>query len=233
MIAKAILLFITAGLLVGCTPSHVSTPGAEGPDGVFIEATPHDVSDVEYIVDPPDEITILSPDIKEIDRYKMVVRPDGKISVDLLGDVMVRGCTPQEISKKLSDLAAKYYMHPDIKAEVVANSKFYYVVGAGVEHPGKRPYTSNDSIIRAIADAGFNDGAWPQQVWLCRPGKNAQAVVDFKKMFETGDLSQNYRLEEGDIIEVRDSPRMKFHQDWDYRKDVDHFIGEIARLCPP
>jgi polysaccharide export outer membrane protein len=169
---------------------------------------------------------ILSPNIKELDKYKAVVRPDGKISLNLLGEVKVSGSTPDQINKVLRDMAAKYYVNPDIKVEVVANSKFYLVVGSGVNAGGKKPFTGNDSIIRAVAEAGFNDGAWPQQVLLSRPSKHATAVVDFKKMFEYGDLAQNYRLEQGDIIDVRDSPLTKFNKDLD--KVIGPFTGASA-----
>ena len=57
--------------------------------------------------------------------------------------------------------------------------------------------------------------AWPQQVWLVRPAQKGQpparAVVDFKKMQETGDMSQNYVLHEGDIITLPDSPLSSFN----------------------
>ena len=152
-----------------------------------------------------------------MDDQRQRVRPDGKISLNLLDEVYVAGLTPSEINTLLKKLVSKYYESPDIKVEVVANSKFYYVFGFGVLQQGRYAYTGRDTVIGALAEAGFNNDAWPEQVLVSRPGKNgepnATAVVDFTRIWGYGDLSQNYLLEEGDIIEVRLSKLAKFNRD--------------------
>src|SRR6185437_12964476 len=92
-------------LSLGCG-ARQSTPNAEGPRGVFRNAGLHDVTQREYRVDPPDEIIIRAPDIKEIDGTHQVVRPDGKISLELVGEVLVAGKTPSEISEDLKKLVS-------------------------------------------------------------------------------------------------------------------------------
>jgi len=211
---RALLLF-AAGLTLagGCTAAHKSTPNAEGPSGVFQPAGDHNLSADEYVVDPPDEITIQAPNIKELDKQKSIVRPDGKIGLNLLGEVQVAGLTPKQINDLLQQKAAKYYVNPDIKCEIKANSKFFNVVGLGINKGGRIPFTGNDSVVSAIADAGFNEKAWPQQVLLSRPGKNgsrATAVVDFTQVFEQGKMEQNYLLKPGDIVYVQYSPMASF-----------------------
>jgi polysaccharide export outer membrane protein len=213
-------LFRSAGLcavamLFGCTQKLASTPNAEGPQGVFQVASGHDTSLNEYVIDPPDEILIKAPNIKEIENVKQVVRADGRISLNLLGEVQVAKKTPAQVQKMLQELAGKYYNNPDIKIEVVANSKFYSVVGRGVTTGGKKAYTGNDTLVKALAESGMNENAWPQQVLLVRPGRNGQeparAVVDFKNITENGVMAQNYVLHEGDIVNVRDSPLSSFN----------------------
>jgi polysaccharide export outer membrane protein len=201
--------------LIGCTKELQSTPNAEGAQGVFVTADRNDTAALEYVVDPPDEIVIKAPNIKEIDNVKQVVRPDGNISLNLLGQVKVGGLSPVQIQQKLVELASKYYNNPDIKIEVTANSKFYSIFGRGVNQQKKLPYTGNDSVVKALAEAGLSEHAWPQQVWLVRPAQDgkppARAVVDFKKMQETGDMSQNYVLHANDMITVPDSPLSSFN----------------------
>src|ERR1044071_2484044 len=115
---------IFAGWMIGCESARQSTPNAEGDNGIFHKATPHQLASREYRVDPPDEIVVKAPSIKELDGVRQKVRPDGKISLNLVGDVYVVGMTPSEINALLKKMVSKYYeADPDVKVEVVANSK--------------------------------------------------------------------------------------------------------------
>lgn len=209
---KAMFLSVVcAAVMLGCESAKQSTPNAEGENGLFHKATTHQLSAREYRVDPPDEIIIKAPKIAELDGVRQKVRPDGKISLNMVGEVYVVGMTPTEISTLLKKLVTKFYDMPEIKVEVIANSKFYYVFGQGVARQGRYAYTGQDTVITALSEAGLGDAAWPQQVRVSRPAKEsgserATAVVDFKRIFQTGDLAQNYLLEEGDIIEIPPSP---------------------------
>src|SRR5688572_11569162 len=205
------LLFLLSALLIaGCQSARDSTANAEGPQGVFHHADPQRLAAMEYRVEPPDEVLIKAPNIKELDGQKQKVRPDGKITLPLLNDVYVSGMTPDEINKVLLEQVGKIYASPDIRVEVIANSKFYYVFGFGTARQGRFPWTGRDTVVTALAEAGFGEGAWPQQVRVSRPGKNGQenatAVVDFKKIWDYGNMNQNYLLQEGDIIHVPNSP---------------------------
>lgn len=199
------------GLVAGCSQARKSDLQAEGPQGLFRPATEKDVSAIEYRVAPPDKLAIQAPGIKELDKLTTQIRPDGKISINLLGEVFVAGKTPEEINKLLLEAANKYYNNPDIKVEIVEYaSKHYSVVGTSVRDQGKKPFTGRDTVVSALAEAGFTDDAWPQQVALSRPAKGNQpratAIVDFKQMAMTGDMRQNYLIEENDIIYIPNSP---------------------------
>ena len=193
---------------------------------VFVTARYKDESETRYIIDPHDEITVHSPNIKEIDEQKQVVRPDGKIALNLLGEVAPAGKTPRQVNELLQKMAEKYYVHPDIKIDVVANSKFYQVVLPGKDKPVQQAYTSNDCILNALAAAGFNEDRWPARVSLARATKNGSdkpntVIVDCKKIFEYGDLEQNYHIEEGDVIDAHDSPLFK-------PEDADKILGPFT-----
>lgn len=228
---RSIHLLLTCAALslaAGCQQSRKSTANAEGEGGVFHRAEEHHVSTREYRVDPPDEIVVKAPNIKELDNQRQIVRPDGKISLNLLGEVYVAGMTPVEINRLLNKLTEKYYSNnPDVKVEVIAKSKFYYVFGFGAQQAGKYAYTGRDTVITALAEAGFGERGWPQEVLVSRPPRGdrkepATAVVDFTKIWGYGDLSQNYLLEEGDIIEVRNSPLAE----WNWK--MERILGPIS-----
>jgi polysaccharide export outer membrane protein len=205
----SVVSLLFAGL--ACTQARQSDLTAEGPQGVFRPATEMDVSAKEYRVAPPDKLAIRATTIPELKEFVTQIRPDGKISLNLLGETYVANKTPEEISKELTQAATKYYNNPDIRVEVSEYaSKFYKIFGTAVRDAGNKPYTGRDTVISALAAAGFTDDAWPQQVSVSRPGKNGQprstAIVDIKHMYMTGDMRQNYILEEDDIIFVPDSP---------------------------
>ena len=207
----SLILLVSSVLLIGCQSARHSTENAEGSNGVFEHADPKKLAQMEYRVEPPDEILVKAPNIKELDGQKQKVRPDGKITLPLLGDVYVSGMTPEQINKVLVDqIDGKIYAKPDIRVEVIAMSKFYYVFGFGTARQGRFAWTGRDTVVTALAEAGFGEGAWPQQVRVSRPGKNGQenatAVVDFKKIWDYGNMNQNYLLQEGDIIHVPNSP---------------------------
>lgn len=229
-----LLIVCVSVTLVGCTEARHSDPGAAT---LFKHSSVIDVSAKEYRVAPPDKLLIRAPGVKEID-FATAIRPDGKIQVNLVGEVYVAGKTPEEIGKLLTDAAAKYYNGAVVQVEVAEfNSKFYTVFGTAVRNGGRKPFTGRDTVIAALAGAGFNEDAWPQQVSISRPPKDGQiratAIVDMKSMYMTGDTTQNYLLEEGDIIYVPDSPLKSFEKT--ARKlltPVTGLIGTTQTLAP-
>ena len=142
---------VVAIVMLGCESAKQSTPNAEGENGLFHPAAPHQLSAREYRVDPPDEIVIKAPKITELDGVRQKVRPDGKISLNMVGEVYVVGMTPSEISALLKKIVTKYFEQPEIKVEVIANIKFYYVFGQGVARQGRYAYTGQDTVITALA----------------------------------------------------------------------------------
>src|SRR4051794_16701600 len=62
-----------------------------------------------YRVDPPDEILISAPAVKELDKTKTRVRSDGKISLNLVGELYIAGLSPSEISEELTQRLSKFY----------------------------------------------------------------------------------------------------------------------------
>ena len=127
----------------------VLTPGCTVP--VFVPGTPTD--QVEYHVAPPDVLTIsIRPD-PEITR-DVVVRPDGQISFDLIGDLFVQGKTLEEIRRDITDQAEKFILHPDVTVILSAsNSRQYFVFGE-VKSPGAYPLVGDVSMVNALASAG-------------------------------------------------------------------------------
>jgi polysaccharide export outer membrane protein len=236
------LTLAAAMFLIGCAQERHSDRGAEpgitGAGGIFKRATAMDVSATEYRVAPPDKLTIRAPGNKELDSTTTAIRPDGKIQLNLIGEIYVAGKTPEEIGKLLTTAAAKYYTGAVVQVEVAEfNSKFYTVFGTAVRSGGRKPFTGRDTVIAALAGAGFTEDAWPQQVSISRPAREGQprvtAIVDMKSLYTTGDTRQNYLLEEGDIIFVDDNPIASFSKTARKLLGPITGIGGAAQMAAP
>jgi polysaccharide export outer membrane protein len=169
-----------------------------------------------YRVDPPDELRISAPAVKELDNSKVRIRSDGKISLNLIGEVYVAGMSPSEISEELTRQLAKFYNKETLYVSVEVTdfqSKKYYVFGQ-VDRPGVKQYTGRDTVIKVLAEAALNDDAWPQKVVLIRPSEDAavrqKVTIDLKEMYKQGKADQNFLVEEGDLVYVPPSPLAEF-----------------------
>ncbi|HEY7116286.1 MAG TPA: polysaccharide biosynthesis/export family protein [Tepidisphaeraceae bacterium] len=169
-----------------------------------------------YRVDPPDVIQITAPAVKELDKAKTRIRSDGKISLQLVGDLYVAGMSPAEIAQEIATRLGKFYNKESLYVSVEVTefaSKKYYVFGQ-VSRPGVKSYTGRDTVIKVLAEAALNDDAWPQKVVLVRPnedpGIRQKVTIDLKEMYANGKTDQNFLLEEGDLVYVPPSPLAEF-----------------------
>jgi polysaccharide export outer membrane protein len=108
---------------------------------------------------------------KNPDLSKTVtVRPDGKISLPLIGDVQAAGLTAAQLSEKIGEQLTPYYKEPTPVSVVVqeVNSYAVYILGE-VRNPGKYVVKSGTTFIQAIALAGgFTEFASTNKITLLR-----------------------------------------------------------------
>src|SRR5512146_1373305 len=109
--------------------------------------------DPTYVIGPEDMLGIAV--WKEPDFSSTVpVRPDGKISMPLLGDVEASGKTPGQLADDLTVKLKKYVDDPRVTVVVTAiNSKRVYILGE-VNHPGTMNMSPDMTVLQAISAAG-------------------------------------------------------------------------------
>lgn len=162
-----------------------------------------------YVIEPPDVITIIAPNATEIHNTSQRLRPDGYITLVLIGDMLASGKTPTLLAMEIQEKVYDYYEDVQVQVQVTRfNSKFYYM--AGETRAGPVEYTGNDTVFDAVLRAGLLRSSWPKKGLLIRPNEDGELIrrlsIDFKAMIETGDLSRNAVLEEGDIVFVPINP---------------------------
>lgn len=197
--ARAILclLLVSIGLgAMGCVPQYKDFDA-------FMQHPRAIVGGKPYVVEPPDQITIISPGAPELDGVQATVRPDGFVTLYLLGDLFAAGKTPTQLASEIQEAILRYYEDVSVQVEVSGfNSKFYYV--AGETSQGPKRYTGRDTVLDAVLGAGVPRSAWPENLVVLRPNEEGELIrrmtINFREMTEKGDLRYNAVLEEGDII---------------------------------
>ena len=136
----------------------------------------------------------------------VVVRPDGRISLPLLNDVVAAGRTPEELRATLLTEASRYFGNPNPTVVVKEiRSRKVFIIGA-VEKPGPYIVTSPTTVLQLIAMAGgLKEYADKKNIVVMRTenGKQAGYVVDYSAILKRQNLEQNFMLEPGDTVLVR------------------------------
>lgn len=227
------VLAAVAGTGAGCAHEGGAAKGPkEGEQTAALNRWLRDVDvsvpPTTYRVEPPDSIKVVAPQVKEIDGTQAKLRPDGKIGLNLVGELTVAGLTPSEIAEEITQKLDKFYRKGSVhvSVEVTAfESKKFYIFGV-VNSPGVKTYTGRDTVVKALADAGFNDDSWPEKVVLIRPSEDVnvkqRVTIDVKQMYREGKADQNFLIEEGDLIYVPPNPLAEF------RMTVNDWLGPIV-----
>jgi polysaccharide export outer membrane protein len=198
------LLSIIAICLTGCFSSNPEDIQA------FLMPDKVDVTAVNYLLQPPDEIEIRCSKVPEINGQRQWIRPDGVISFENFGEIQAAGRTPAQLANIIRGKALELYKLENdkpIDVQVIAyRSKAYYVLGQ-VLRPGAKIFTGRDTVLTAIANAHLNPMAWKERIQVIRPSndENVKAKifeVNFNRMQIHGDTSKNILLQEGDIVYV-------------------------------
>lgn len=198
--AQAVLaaVFAASGLTAGAQTkpsgqSHAASVTAA--DGVPEAVDPH-----TYQIGPEDVLFLRvwrEPDF----TFPVAVRPDGKITIPLVGEVDAAGETPTQLTDDLTARLGKYINHPDVSVSVTdVRSKKYYIDGE-VNRPGSFALVTRTTVLEALSrSGGFKDFANSKKIRILRGGKIY--FFNFKQVTNGKHLEQNIVVENGDHIIV-------------------------------
>jgi protein involved in polysaccharide export with SLBB domain len=107
-----------------------------------------------------------------------VVRPDGKITLKLIGEVVVAGMTTQELERQIVTRASDQIKAPEVVVSIAKFSEKQVFVGGEVGKPGTLVYRRGLTPLQAvIAAGGFKDTASVDSVVLVRLGPDNTEVI--------------------------------------------------------
>jgi polysaccharide export outer membrane protein len=179
---------------------HPNAAGASGaaaaPAGVSLPA--------DFVIGPEDVLGILfwrEPDVSG----DVTVRPDGKITLSLFGEVTAGGLTPEALRGELQKAAE--HLLADANVTVVVkqiNSRKVFITGQ-VAHPGAFPLTGPRTVMQLIALAGgLNEFADANSITIMRleDGRQRSFPFHYKDVARGKLMGQNMQLQPGDTVVV-------------------------------
>ena len=158
----------------------------------------------EYVIGPDDVLSISFWREKDLSA-DVTVRPDGKVTVPLLNDVMASGRTPEQLRDAIQQLARAYLEDPTPTVVVKEiKSRRVFITGQ-VEKPGPYPLNDRLTVLQLIAVAGglkeFADG---KSITVMRTvnGRVVALPFNYRDVVRRKHLDQNVELRPGDTVVV-------------------------------
>jgi polysaccharide export outer membrane protein len=184
--------------VIETTPANLAAPKTSGEIQVP-GAAPVDVK--TYVIGAEDVIFVKVWRDNDVSG-QFLVRPDGRISVPLIGDVTAAGCTPEQLEKDISDRLSKFIKDPQVNVGILAvGSKKYFILGE-VNRPGAFPLVVPTNVLEALVNAGgFRDFANETKILILRGSK--VITFNYKQVTRGKKPEQNILLEPGDKIIVK------------------------------
>lgn len=159
----------------------------------------------DYILGPEDVIQVIVWENDKISR-EVTIRPDGKISLPLIGDVQASGYTASQLQEEVAQKLAEYKETPEVAIIVKeVNSYGIYIMGE-VIRPGKYILKSRTSVLQVIAIAGgFTPWASKNKITLIRrtaDGTENRIQIKYDAILSESGSREDLILRSGDTLIV-------------------------------
>ena len=193
---------LAVAAMVGCsgTPAYPPAP-TQTQTGSY---------DWNYLVGPGDQVQVFvwrNPDVSG----SFPVRPDGKMTMNLVEDIQASGKTPSQLARDIEKALAKYIQEPIVTVIVSGGvgpfDQQIRVVGEAAK-PQALNYREKMSLVDLmIAVGGLTDFAAGNKAYILRTvdGKQQRLGVRLEDLVRGGDISANVDLRPGDVLVVPES----------------------------
>ncbi|EGB14418.1 polysaccharide export protein, PEP-CTERM sytem-associated [Pseudodesulfovibrio mercurii] len=131
-------------------------------------------------------------------KTAVIVRPDGKMSMPGIDDIVAAGKTVPELKKEVSEKLSSLVKDPIVSISLLrsVNSRVF-VVGGGVQ-PQVYDMPQRTTLLQVLASVGSLDAADLNKSYVYRKGK--KVMSDFSGLFSKGEFEKDIQLEPGDMI---------------------------------
>ena len=188
------------------SPSATQTDPASKPTQPATAPESSKVDSKTYVIGENDVLEVDVWKDKEISRT-VPVRPDGKISLPLIGEIQASGMTPLQLQDDLSQRLKSFIANPQVTVIVTDPRSHHFNIVGQVAKPGAYPLSQSMTVLDAISVAGgFRDFAKETKIYVLRtmPGGNnpERLPFNYKDAIKGKKPENNVVLKPGDTIVV-------------------------------
>ena len=163
----------------------------------------------DYLIGVDDEVQVSVWRNPEL-GITVPVRPDGRISVPLVGDVVAGGRTPDQVAADIQEKLGAYVRDPQVAVILTQLRSHEYLsrvrVTGAVRQPVSIPYRQGMTVLDAVlAAGGVTEFAAPDRADLFRRNDDATTTsyaVRLDRILNRGELDTNYPVAPGDVITI-------------------------------
>jgi polysaccharide export outer membrane protein len=197
--------FFTATLLVATIASIAPGALAQTLPTSFAPQVPANTAvPADYLIGPEDVLAVLVWREQEMSG-DVPVRPDGMITLPLVGDIRAAGLTPEALKVNIEKAAAALITDPNVTVAIrQINSRKVFITGE-VVNPGAYPLTGPRTVMQLIALAGgLTEFADSNNITTLRTenGRPVSYKFRYKDVAKGKALSQNIELQPGDTVVI-------------------------------
>ncbi len=175
------------------------TPAPPAPASAPSPAPPP-IPGKDYIIGIGDVLHIVVWGNKELEQ-DIVVRPDGRISFPLAGEMDAKGLSVPQLTEKITARLSDAVKGPNVSIIVKEVKSFRVFVLGEVKKPGVYPIDASTPVLEALTLASSTtDNADLPAAYVIRGDQ--KIPVDLRKLIQGGDLSLNIPLQPGDTVVV-------------------------------
>jgi polysaccharide biosynthesis/export protein len=194
-----IIIIITSIYALGCTPRVSPMVDAQA---AAAEVSPPDLEKYRLGTEDVIEISVW----KEPDMTKqLVIRPDGKISYPLIGEIPAAGKTVKQVQEEISKRLEKFVTDASVTVILLKSQHYKFFVTGKVNKPGEFIVGRRTTVLQAISMAGgLTPFASPSSIKIVRKEGGLDQVYPFnyKDVSKGLLLSQDIYLQPGDVVVV-------------------------------
>lgn len=150
----------------------------------------------DYKIGKGDVLEVSVWGVPEMSR-SVVVRPDGKITLPAVGDVLANNVAPEELSRIVAEKMKDYIKQPivTVSVEQIQNNRVY-ITGGGISRVFDM--TKETTLLKLLSEIGDLSGTDLRRAYLMRD--NQKISKDIYALYYNGDMTQDVLLKAEDIL---------------------------------